>query len=330
MVSILIVNYRCWEKLSACLDSLLTEHPDTLATEIIVVDNQSNDGKMVAFSQRYPTVRFIENAGNLGFANGCNLAANHATGEVLLFLNPDTLVTPGQLSKLLSSKKELPQVGLLSCRQLDGKGRNQRAFGYFDNLWTTFGLTRAIAQRLFPEKYPSPRADLKEITECDWISGSVVMVERHHYDLLGGWDDSFWMYCEDVDLCKRAWQNHLKVAYNPNVAITHLHGGASRSSSETKALTKSEVIISKHNFVRKHSPSWLSSLPGHSLVLITRTLPVLLAGLLTAIGLVAGKKTTAVRKSKHLLSYYALWIKTGDSRSPRARYKRLNQGINNP
>lgn len=323
-ISVLIVNYRCWEKLSACLDSLLTRHQNAFIIEIVVVDNQSNDGKLAAFSTSYPAVKFVENTGNLGFANGCNLAASHATGEVLLFLNPDTLATPDQLSELLATKNKLPEVGLLSCRQLDGKGKNQRAFGYFDGLWTTFGITRAIVQALFPSQYPSPRANLKEVTECDWISGSVVMIQREHYDLLGGWDDSFWMYCEDVDLCKRAWQHNLKVAYEPNVAITHLHGGSSRSSSETKALTKSEVIMSKHNFVRKHATSALSRLYGHSLVFTTRTLPVLIAGLLTAIGLIAGKQTTAVRKSQHLLSYYRLWFKTGDNRSPRARHKPLS------
>lgn len=317
-ISILIVNYRCWEKLSACLDSLLTAHQNAFTTEIIVVDNQSNDGKLVTFSESYPTVTFVENTGNLGFANGCNLAADHATGEVLLFLNPDTLVTPDQLSELLASKNKLPEVGLLSCRQLDGKGRNQRAFGYFDSLWTTFGLTRAIVQHLFPRKYPSPRADLKEVTECDWISGSVVMIHRDHYNLLSGWDDSFWMYCEDVDLCKRAWQNNLKVAYEPNVAITHLHGGASRSSPETKALTKSEVIISKHHFTRKHVHKTSARTLMHATIFISRSMPVLIAGLMASVTLVFGQKPTSVLKAGHLLSYYYHWIKTGDSRSPRS------------
>lgn len=317
-LSILIVNYRCWEKLANCLKSLLNPS-DLIALEVIVVDNDSADGKLEAFSQRFPAVKFVANGGNYGFASGCNLAASHATAPNLLFLNPDTLAEPEALSALLKIKHDNPSVALLSCRQLDEKGRNQRAFGMFPTFWTHLGFSRAIVQKLFPQRYPSPRKEHHQLVFCDWISGSVVMVSRIHFDALGGWDESFWMYSEDADISKRALNSGLKVAYEPSVSITHLHGGASRGSIETKALTKSEVIISKHHLTSKHSPNPMSRAASHTMIILSRTTPILIAGLLTALGAAFGKRTTAFRKSQHLLSYYHLWLKTKDSRSPRAK-----------
>lgn len=310
-VSVLIVNFRCWDKLSDCLNALL-EPNNELALEIIVVDNCSSDGKLDAFASRFPKVNFIENTGNNGFANGCNRAADAATGDTLLFLNPDTLMQPSAIKALLAVKTKHPAIGMLSCRQLDGKGRNQKAFGYFDSFWTTFGITRALVQKLFPSRFPSARADLETLTECDWISGSVVMISRQHYDQLGGWDDGFWMYSEDMDLSKRCWDAGLNVAYEPNVTITHLHGGASRSSSETKALTKAEVIISKHYFAHKHDSG------SQLLVFIQRSLPALLLGFLLLPSKLGKDSHYAVKRARHLIDFYRLWLQTKQPISPRS------------
>lgn len=317
-LSIVIVNYRCWGKLADCLNSL-TDTKGSLNLEVIVVDNQSGDGKLESFAQEHPKVKFVNNGGNWGFACGCNVGAAASSAEDILFLNPDTLATPASLSQLLDVKRSNPDIGLLSCHQIDGNGNSQRAFGFFQRFWTTFGLTRAIVQRLFPKTYPSARMQQTELIDCDWISGSVVLVNRAHLESLGGWDEAFWMYSEDVDLCKRCWDSGFRVSYEPSVTITHLHGGSSRSSNETKAITKSEVIVSKHVFINKHSANSASAFGGHSLVLLQRVLPLLLLALITSPSWLLGRPSSAVLKFGHLRRYYWRWATTGRVRSQRCK-----------
>lgn len=239
-LSIVIVNFRAWEKLANCLNALATT-PWTIKHEVIVVDNQSGDGKLDDFSQRFPTIRFIANNGNNGFANGCNLGAEHSSGSQLLFLNPDTEASPAALCELHQYLQLHADIGILSCHQLDGKQRQQKAFGHFPNFITNSGLLRALAQKLAPTLYPNPRGHYSAPLDVDWVSGSVVMIRRETFERLGRWDDAFWMYSEDMDLSKRCHNAGLRVVYHPNITITHLHGGASRSSSEVTALTKTEV-----------------------------------------------------------------------------------------
>jgi GT2 family glycosyltransferase len=104
-LSVVIVNYRSWKRLSACLDSIETCCREGLCPEVIVVDNHSGDGRLPEFQERYAGFRFIASDENFGFAHGCNLGASEAAGEFLLFLNPDTIVTAGALSGLLGARR---------------------------------------------------------------------------------------------------------------------------------------------------------------------------------------------------------------------------------
>lgn len=316
-LSLVIVNYRSWDKLNNCLTSLQTEASGA-QFDVVVVDNQSNDGQLSTFEQRFPKVTFIEHSGNWGFASGCNRGAEAAKGEMLLFLNPDTEASPQTLSQLVEVKHSNSNVSLLSCRQVDEQGRNQKAFGHFPDIWTTFGITRAIALKLWPEKYPSAKNQLTALTQCDWISGSVVLISRQDFDKLGGWDEHFWMYSEDADLCLRAKQKGMGVYYEPSATIKHLHGGASRSSSETKALTKAEVIISKHYFASKHSKSLLKKAGNHFLVIVQRALPALLIGLILLPSKLGKSPHYSVSRAGHLVRFYQAWAQTKQTVSPRS------------
>jgi GT2 family glycosyltransferase len=315
-LSIVIVTYRCWDKLSDCLNSIAASE-NIGKIQVTVIDNFPDDPHFDSFSAEHPAVQFLRNGGNWGFASGCNLGAFHSMADALLFLNPDTLVLPDSLSNLLASKRQNSQFNLLSCLQLDSKGRNQRAFGYFETFWTSFGLTRSILQKVAPDKYPSARNQNSELLECECISGSVVLISRSDFDKLGGWDERFWMYSEDTDLCWRAHKSGMKVGYEPNATIVHLHGGASRGSTEIKSLTKSEVVISKHAFVSKHQQG-LSKFSGHLNVFCRRVLPVLIAALLLLPLSLLKKKTVAGEKAKHLIAFYKHWHTTGIAQSLRS------------
>lgn len=315
MLSIVIVNYRSWDKLTECLSALKVEHNSSF--QVIVVDNNSNDGYLANVTTQFPNVAFIENSGNWGFAQGCNLGAKHSQGNTLLFLNPDTIAEPQALLDLLAIKTS-EHIGLLTCRQVDGAGNNQKTFGNLETFWTSFSPVRRLLQRLKPGQYPSPRIDHPKRIYVECLSGSMIMISREDFDRLGGWDERFWMYAEDADLCKRAAKLGLSIAYEPSVTITHFHGGASRMNPETKALTKSEVIISRHVFNNKHQPNRIYCWGAHCNTFIRRSLPIFVFALLSSPLLLGRSRNGALRKASHLVSYYGNWLRSGDCRSIRA------------
>ena len=282
--SIVIVNYRSWGHLGRCLQSLLEpggELPPGI--EVLVVDNDSADGRLEAFAAEHPFARFLSNSGNHGFAHGCNLGAREARGESLLFLNPDVIASPAALAGLLAVKRRHPELAILSARQVDQHGRPQKAFDRFPGPWTSFSLVRAILRIVRPREFPDPRADHTELVECDWVSGSLLLIDAEQLAELGGWCDEYWMYSEDTDLCRSARDRGFRVAFTPEVEFVHLHGGASRQNPETTALTKSEVVKSKHVYVERHFAG-TTRVTFHAVVALRRLvglLPFALLDLLT-------------------------------------------------
>ena len=123
LISAVIVNYRSWGKLRACLNSLLNTQLTSARLEIIVVDNCSNDQQLTKFRQNYSTVSFILNQGNYGFANGCNTGANSATGDYLFFVNPDTEVPNNALEQLQSAIQLLPPYSIVATHKRGRKSR---------------------------------------------------------------------------------------------------------------------------------------------------------------------------------------------------------------
>lgn len=250
-LSIIIVNYRGWSKLRECLEMLATFRGERFAFEIIVVDNHSDDGVLDEFSGEFsPYCRFIRNEVNGGFANGCNLGASKAKGEWLLFLNPDTVATEDALASLLERAKEYTGDAVFSCRQVNNKGRESRAYGVFPGLGLLTGTGRAAARLVCPGK-------LKPVTSGntvfpDWVSGSVLLTPKGTFNSIGGFDEDYWMYYEDTDLCRRIKNSGGTIVFFNDITITHHHGGSSRVNPRTAALTKSEVLISRHVYINKH------------------------------------------------------------------------------
>ena len=118
-ISIVIVNYKSWNDLKDCLQSIITINSSKFTMETIVVDNQSNDGRLEEFKTLFPSILFIENSGNNGFANGCNLGASNAKGNYLFFLNPDTIINKDAVLKLWKTTYKNPDYGIVSCLQTD-------------------------------------------------------------------------------------------------------------------------------------------------------------------------------------------------------------------
>lgn len=254
-LSIIIVCYKGWDRLNKCLDSLNSFSGKSFTSEVIIVDNKSDDNIILEIADRFPRFRFIFNEINGGFANGCNLGARNSSGEFLLFLNPDTVASESEIEKLLNVAKQNPAFSIVSCRQVNEYRKESISAGPFPSIFNLTGFQRAILQRPKPDTRdltPVARRPTPDISYPDWVSGSVILIRRESFIKLGGFDEDFWMYFEDVDLCKRVRNVHEEIAYCSDITIEHNHGGSSRVNLRTASLTKTEVNISRHVYISKH------------------------------------------------------------------------------
>ncbi|MDP5120751.1 MAG: glycosyltransferase family 2 protein [Spirosomaceae bacterium] len=312
-LSIIIVNYRGWKPLGRLLAALESIDKADLSLETIVVDNCSNDGKWEAFTQEFTRPKFIKNSGNHGFAHGCNTGAKNATSPLLLFLNPDTLPTIEALNELVTAYHK-SDFAILSCRQ-SLKGNYKPLI--FPKLSTLTGLQRSVYRLLNKEEIAAKSCDENGIARPDFVIGSIVMVSRVWYDKIGGWDERFWMYSEDDDFSKRVSDSGGKIGFLCNTYIEHVHGGTSRINVETEALTKTEVMISKHVYVAKHFTA-ITALISHKLLIINNLLSALFLGILGIPLFFIPKARVQTLIMVRLISYYVKAIARGTWRSERS------------
>ena len=248
-ISIIIVNYRGWKALAECLESIEVIISNTFTFEVIIVDNFSNDGQFPVFKQKYSKFTFIENNGNNGFSNGCNFGANIASGNHFLFLNPDTKLTLEALETLLETTVSHPEIGILSCLQINENKVFYKQNNLFPALGRFFGISRSLYRKLNKAKLEKRFNNNNDLFYPDWVTGAVIFISREWFNKIKGWNEDYWLYFEDVDLCKKVCNLGGKVAVTRKATIFHQHGGASRLNVKTKALTKTEVIISKHVYI---------------------------------------------------------------------------------
>ena len=250
MLSIVIVSYRCWSRLDACLKSIASQQMEDI--EVIVVDNNSDDGLAQSFMTNHPQVTFILQDINGGFSQACNRGARDAQGDWLLFLNPDSILRPDTLEPLIQKVTQEPSWKLIGIKQLNDHGKDTQPHGLFLKWWNVWPSIRILQQLLNPSR-SKHRWSKDLVSFPDWISGAFVLIRKIDLEELGGWDERFWMYYEDMDLSKRAAdKGWLRVMYNELVCI-HSHGGSSRINPEVKAITKTEVILSAIKYLKKYN-----------------------------------------------------------------------------
>lgn len=316
MISIIIVNYRGWDRLSKCLESISSIEDSRFQIEVIVVDNQSNDGKLVEFIHLFPEFTFILNKGNNGFANGCNLGAAHSKGSHLLFLNPDTTVTADALFDMLEEVSVRPEFSIVSCRQVRENGSEDRPYGKFLTILTLTGGLRAVHQ-LFSGRLEDAIMQTKHYVYPDWVSGSVVMIKRDCFFRIGKWDEDFWMYFEDVDLCRRAKLNAGEIVILKRAVVGHIHGGSSRINHDVTVMTKTEVHISRHVYISKHENEY-NAFFMHLLLILNNLLLGLLPAVLGTVFFFIRKLNIYSRIYFNLAGYYLNVLKSGSWLSVRS------------
>lgn len=252
-VSVIVVSYNTRAMTLDCLRSLAAE--TTIPHETIVVDNASTDGSAAAIAAAFPAVRLIASPENHGFAKANNIAARAARGRYLLLLNPDTVVLDRALDRLLAFAERTPQAGIWGGRTLyaDGTLNPTSCFARM-TLWSVFcrvtglnGLFRS--SRLFnSEFYGTWPRDTE--AEVDIVTGCLLLIRRDTWDRLGGFDDVFVMYGEEVDLCLRARAIGLRPRVTPEATIIH-HGGASQAVQSDRAV---RLMRAKMELIKRHFP----------------------------------------------------------------------------
>jgi GT2 family glycosyltransferase len=308
-LSIIIVNYRSWNCLALCLNSLAVLPADY---EIVVIDNHSADGQLASFVAKYPHVNFIESEYNLGFGAGCHLGAKHSLGQYFLFLNPDTQASAVALAQMMAFLENFAQFGIVSCQQQQKLAKH---FLLFPNFWRLFGLLRGIEVGVSKRKFAIKNLQHYTYIQPDWVSASVLMISRKNYENIDGFSKKIWMYYEDPDLCKRLSNSGLKVALLTSCSIYHQHGGATRSNPNTAALTKAEVTISRHVYIQEHFGFWQRTIAHICLIGSFLTFGTLLFLLSKFLFFVPKMRIQSLIYQKRI-AYYAKVLKTGSWLSP--------------
>ena len=222
-VSAVIVNYNAREHLLDCVRSLRTEGVD----DIVVADNASSDGSAAALAASDPEVAFLSTGGNLGFGTGANRGAEATTGDFLLVLNPDVTVQPGTVKALAAVLEADDRVGIVAPRIENVDGTLYPSPRRFPSLLDAAGhaaLGLVWPGNPFTRRYRMLDWDHCVASRAQWVSGSCFMARREAWDELGGFDESYFMYAEDVDLCWRAWRAGWAVVFEPAGRVVHVQG----------------------------------------------------------------------------------------------------------
>jgi hypothetical protein len=228
-LSIIIVNYRSRQKLVNCFDSLTLADFGDIKYEIIVVDNNSGDD-LSDFPARCQQPLLIKSPKNLGMGGGNNLGIKNSTGEFILVLNPDTVIKDGAIITMFNYLKANPAVGLVGPKLLYPDGSLQSSCAHFPNFFTPI-LRRTFLGDYFREirdRGMMNDFDHNSIKEVDWLMGSCLLFRRR-LPLADGqiftplFDKLYFMYFEDIDLCRQIWTKNFKVVYNPAAIVVHDH-----------------------------------------------------------------------------------------------------------
>ncbi len=246
-LSIVILNYKQKGLVKQCLKGIVAAQPQ-LKYELIVVDNDSSDGSLEMVKKIFqpepdlinhqgilpiikpleiPPIKTIQAEANNGFAAGNNLGIKKASGKYVMILNPDIAIVPRALEKMLNFMAVKPDVGIIGPKLINPDGSVQYSCRRFPNFLMPI-YRRTISGKLpFAKKaindYLMKDLGHEKNEEVDWLFGACLLIKKSVLDKIGLFDERFFMYFEDLDLCRRAWQAGFKVVYLAEVEMVHYH-----------------------------------------------------------------------------------------------------------
>ena len=245
VISVVIVSYNVRDILRQCLQTLFERSKD-VAMEVFVVDNASADASAEMVREEFPQVRLLANSRNLGFAAANNQAFALAEGEYVLLLNPDAFVHAGALQKAQNFMEQTPECGICGGRVLDPSGNlmpSARRFpGFFSRLFTLSGLSSRYPESSLFNRHDFGGFAHDRIMEVDWVPGTFTLFRKKLLDDLHGFDERFFIYYEETDLCRRAKKAGWKVFFIPDAEVEHI-GGASSKTREDQQFNEAAAQI---------------------------------------------------------------------------------------
>lgn len=239
-LSILIVTYNS-SRLIGPLLSQLAQEMQTISAEVVLVDNASRDQTAELVAREFPWVQLVASKVNLGFAAGNNLGARQARGRYLLLLNPDAIPAPGALARGIALMNQNLDAGLAGGELRGADGSRQPSARMFptlrDELFTQTGLAAKYPRSRWFARLDRRWADPEQAAIVDWIPGAFVFIPLGLFQQLGGFDERFFMYYEEVDLCRRIQEQGLRIHYWPELKAMHI-GGESAKTVQQERVSK--------------------------------------------------------------------------------------------
>ncbi|MEH1766294.1 MAG: glycosyltransferase family 2 protein [Nostoc sp.] len=255
-VSIILVNYNGAEILVDCLNSI-KKFIDIPKYEIIVVDNASSDGSVELIAEKFPEVSLLRQHKNSGFGAGNNAGAKLATGEFLFLLNTDTVLTRNILPHLIELMEADPKVGIIGPKLLNPDGSLQISVSPALGIKGEYQARQMHRDYQYLTKKNLIDQKFKQIQEVDIVVGAAFFIRSSLFHQLGGFDENFFMYFEESDLCQRAHCQEYKIIYTPHVSLIHLKGYSIQKAANTMSI---EYRRSQIYYYQKHRPWWEQTL----------------------------------------------------------------------
>ncbi|QKQ77354.1 glycosyltransferase family 2 protein [Nostoc sp. TCL240-02] len=251
-VSIILVNYNGADILPDCLNSI-QKFIDIANHEIILVDNASSDGSAELVETNYPQIRLVKQLDNSGFGAGNNAGAKLASGEFLFLLNTDTVLNSNIIPPLIELMQADPQVGIIGPKLLNPDGSLQISVS------PALGIKGEYEARRLHQAYQDISQQnlierkFQEVREVDIVVGAAFFIRSNLFHQLGGFDENFFMYFEESDLCQRAQYEGYKIIYTPHVSLIHLKGYSIKKAANAMSI---EYRRSQIYYYQKHRPGW--------------------------------------------------------------------------
>lgn len=238
-LSIVVTSYKNPQLLKLCLDSIM-KNTKNISYEIIVADSETQEDTEMMMREDYPGVRFLPFTKNVGFQALLKAGIKRSRAEYLLLLNGDILVKPGSIEKLLTYVQHDCTVGMAAPKLLNFNGSLQYScFRFYKPITIVYRRT-VLGKMKFAQKHIDwflmKDYDHKKPRDVDWVMGSALMVSRNALKKVGHMDTRFFMYMEDVDWCRRFWENGYKVMYFPQAKMLHYHGKGSQKGNALYSL----------------------------------------------------------------------------------------------
>ncbi len=259
-VSIIIVSFNTSQLLKECLQTLAQEAGD-IRYETIIIDNASQDGSAEMVAQEFPQVKLIRSSVNLGFAAANNLGFAQARGDYVVLLNSDAFLKPQALPRAVAYMRADPTIGAGGARLIGSDGSWQPSARQFPSILNHFltisGLAAKYHRSQFFGRADRTWADHNQATQADWVPGAFFIIPRRVLEQVGYFDEQFFLYYEEVDLCKRIKSAGYKIWYWPDVVVVHLGGESSKTLTQLNFSTVGKHVSlwqmrSALLFYRKH------------------------------------------------------------------------------